>query len=42
MKSLLFIIEFDYIIFDELYLMLRVIDKLIENLIIEVMEKDVK
>lgn len=41
-KSPLFTIELDHIILDELHLMLRVTDKLTENLITEVMEKDAK
>lgn len=38
----LFNIELDHVILDELHLMLRITDKLTENLIIEVMEKDGK
>ncbi|XP_048580720.1 uncharacterized protein LOC125561179 [Nematostella vectensis] len=38
----LFEIELDHVILDELHMMLRITDRLTENLIIEVMEKDSK
>ena len=38
----LFSINLDHIILDELHLMLRITDRLLENLIMEVMEKDSK
>jgi len=38
----LFDIELDNVVLDELHMMLRVTDRLLENLIIEVMEKDSK
>ena len=36
----LFNIELDHIVLDELHLMLRITDRLLENLVIEVMEHD--
>lgn len=41
-KRPLFTIELDHVILDESNLMLRITDKLAENLITEVMEKDRK
>ena len=38
----LFNIEFDHVILDELHLMMRITDRLTENLITEVMERDSK
>ena len=40
--SPLFNIELDHVVLDELYLMMRITDRLTENIITEVMERDSK